>query len=88
MAESAYKRAFSARAAGSSEEAIRLLDVALRVVERTSPDRVALLREMVVVSRMAAAVSPVAPLPIFSKDSAVFGPLSDSRRGRIGPLDT
>jgi hypothetical protein len=31
-------------------------------VERTSPDRVALLREMVVVSRMAAAISPVAPL--------------------------
>lgn len=62
MAEYAFKRAFSARAAGSAEEAVRLLDVALRVVERTSPDRVALLREMVVVSRMAAAISPVAPL--------------------------
>ena len=63
MAEYAFRRAFSARAAGSSEEAIRLLDVALQVVERTSPDRVALLREMVVVSRMAAALSPMAPLP-------------------------
>ncbi len=63
MAEYAFRRAFSARAAGSPEEAVRLLDVALRVVERTSPDRVALLRQMVVVSRMAAAVSPVAPLP-------------------------
>jgi hypothetical protein len=62
MAEYAFRRAFSARAVGSSDEAVRLLDVALQVVERTSPDRVALLREMVVVSRMAAAISAVGPL--------------------------
>src|SRR5262244_5945 len=58
MAEYAFRRAFSARAAGSPDEAIRLLDVALQVVERTSPDRVELLQEMVMVSRMAAAISP------------------------------
>src|SRR5229473_6141622 len=62
MAEYAYRRAFSARAAGSPEEAVRLLEVGLRVVERTSPDMVALLHQMAVVSRMAAAISPVAPL--------------------------
>ena len=62
MAEYAYRRAFSARAAGSPEEAVRLLEVGLDVVQRTSPDMVALLREMAVVSRMAAAISPVAPL--------------------------
>jgi hypothetical protein len=62
MAEYAYERAFMARAAGSVEEAVRLLEVGLRVVERTSPEMVTLLREMAVASRMAAAISPVEPL--------------------------
>src|SRR5262249_18042121 len=62
MAEYAFRSAFSARAAGSTEEAVRLLDVALRVVERTSPDRLAVVREMVVGWGMAAAITPVAPL--------------------------
>jgi hypothetical protein len=62
MAEYAYRRAFSARTAGSPEEALRLLEVGVRVVERTSPDMVTLLREMAVASRMAAAISPVKPL--------------------------
>lgn len=62
MAEYAYRRAFTAREAGSTEEAIRLLEVGLRVVERTSPDMLTLLRGMAVVSRMVAAVSPIPPL--------------------------
>jgi hypothetical protein len=62
MAEYAYRRAFEARAAGSPEEAVRLLEVGLQIVERTSPDMVTLLREMSVASRMAAAISPVEPL--------------------------
>lgn len=62
MVEHAYQRAFSAKAAGSTAEAIRLLDVGLRVVERTSPSMITLLRGMAVVSRMAAAVAPVSPL--------------------------
>jgi len=62
MMDYAYKRALRARAAGSMEEAHRLLDVGLRVVERTSPDMITLLRGMAVVSRMASAVAPVKPL--------------------------
>jgi hypothetical protein len=62
MAEYAYQRAFNARAAGAPEEAVRLLEVGCRVVERTAPDMVALLCEMAVASRMAAAISPVEPL--------------------------
>lgn len=62
MAEYAYRRAFTAKAAGSTDEAVRLLDVGLRVVERTSPDMITLLRGMAVVSRMAAAISPLPPL--------------------------
>lgn len=62
MAEYAYRRAFVARAAGSTEEAVRLLEVGLRVVERTSPDMMTLLRGMSVVSRMAAAISPLPAL--------------------------
>jgi hypothetical protein len=62
LADYAYGKAFRARRAGSREEAIRLLDVGLRVMERTSPDMVTLLRGMAVVSRMAAAITPVEPL--------------------------
>jgi hypothetical protein len=62
MADYVYRRAFRARAAGSREEAIRLLEVGLKVVERTSPDMITLLRGMAVVSRMAAAITPVEPL--------------------------
>jgi hypothetical protein len=62
MAEYAYRRAFLARAKGSREDAIRLLEVGLRVVERTSPDMITLLRGMAVVSRMAAAMATVEPL--------------------------
>jgi hypothetical protein len=63
MAEYAFGRAFAARASGSPEEAIRMLEVALEIVERTSPEMVALLREMSNASRMAAALSRVDPLP-------------------------
>jgi hypothetical protein len=64
MADYAYRKAFRARVAGSREEAIRLLEVGLRVVERASPDMITLLRGMAVVSRMAAAITPVEPLRV------------------------
>jgi hypothetical protein len=62
MAEYAYRRAFVARSKGAREDAIRLLEVGLRFVERTSPDMITLLRGMAVVSRMAAAITTVEPL--------------------------
>jgi len=62
MVDYAYERAFMARNSGSIEEAVRLLEVGLQVVERTSPEMVSMLREMAVASRMAAAISPIAPL--------------------------
>jgi hypothetical protein len=62
MADYAYERAFTARNAGSIEEAVRLLEVGLDVIERTSPEMITLLKEMAVASRMAAAISPVEPL--------------------------
>jgi hypothetical protein len=64
MADYAYHKAFRAKAAGSSEEAIRLLETGLKVVERTCPDMMTLLRGMAVVSRMAAAITPVEPLRV------------------------
>jgi hypothetical protein len=62
MADYAYERALMARSAGSLEEAVRLLEVGLHVVERTSPEMITLLKEMAVASRMAAAISPVESL--------------------------
>ena len=63
MTEYAFRRAFDARAAGSLDEAIRMLEAALEIVERTSPDMLSLLRQMSNASRMAAAISRVDPLP-------------------------
>ena len=62
LADLAYSRAFTARAAGSSDNALRLLEVGVRLVATTSPDMVVLLQEMAALSRMAAAISPVKPL--------------------------
>ena len=59
MVEYAFRRAFNAHMAGSPEEALRLLETGLQVVERTSPDMVELLRKMSIASRMAAALSPL-----------------------------
>ena len=63
MTEFAFRRAFEARTAGSPEEAIRMLEAAVEIVERTSPDMIKLLRQMSNAARMAAAISPVDPLP-------------------------
>jgi len=62
LADFAYGRAFKARAAGSREEAVRMLEVGLRLVERTSPDMIALLQGMAAMSRMEDAVAPTPPL--------------------------
>src|SRR5258708_3367248 len=42
----AYSQAFNARAAGSTDNAVRLLEVGSHLVARTSPDIVALLPRM------------------------------------------
>ena len=62
MAAFALDRAMASRAAGLDAEAMRYLEVGGRVLERTSPDIITLLRSMSVVSRMAAAIAPVEPL--------------------------
>src|SRR4029453_6483931 len=62
MADYAYERAFTARSAGSIEEAVRLLEGGLDGVERRSPGMMTLLKERAVASRMAAPISPVEPL--------------------------
>jgi hypothetical protein len=59
LATHAFRRATEAHAAGSHEEAIRFLDLGLRMVERTSPGLLTLLRGMALVSRMANALAPV-----------------------------
>jgi hypothetical protein len=62
MLASAYNLATKAMETGSHEQAMRFLDAGVRVVERTSPDWVTVLRRMGIVSRMAAAVAPIPPL--------------------------
>jgi hypothetical protein len=59
---SAYRRALLARAAGSRDDALRLLDVGLRIMERSAPDWLEVLASISVLSRMADAVTPIRPL--------------------------
>jgi hypothetical protein len=53
LANLAYCRAFNARARGSTDKAVRLLEVGVRLVARTSPDMVALLQGMAETSQLA-----------------------------------
>lgn len=62
MADYAYGRALRAREAGATREAVRLLDVGLRVLEHSSSDWIVTLRGMGVLSRMAGAIAAVEPL--------------------------
>ncbi len=60
--DGAYRSAMRARAAGSREEALRMLDVGLRLAERVTPDWLTLMRALTILARMADAVTPIQPL--------------------------
>lgn len=62
LAEIAYDEAFEVRELGSVDEAIRLLDVGYRVIEKFSPNMLRLLQAMATFSRMVSAMAPVQPL--------------------------
>ncbi len=62
LADVAWDGAFSVRQLGSMDEALRLLEVGYKVIERFSPNMLRLLASMAVFSRMVAAMAPVAPL--------------------------
>ncbi len=62
MADYAYERAGEARTRGSVDEALVLIEVAYRTIERFRPKMTQFLAMMSVVSRMASALAPVPPL--------------------------
>src|SRR6266851_784833 len=62
LADLVYTKAFNARAAGSTDHAVLVLDVGIGLVGRKSSDMVTLLRGIAETSRMAEAVSPVEAL--------------------------
>src|SRR5262245_17487017 len=62
LADIALESAAQARALGSPEDAIRLLDAGARRVEAHARDMRRLLTGMAVLSRMVAAMAPVEPL--------------------------
>jgi hypothetical protein len=62
LADMTYDKAFEVRELGSVDEAIRLLDVGYRIIERFSPSMLKLLAAMTTFSRMVAAMAPVRPL--------------------------
>lgn len=62
VADMTYGRAFAALEGGSREEALRLLEIGVRLVQRTSPDMITLLRGMSLLSRMVTVVGPVRAL--------------------------
>jgi len=62
LANIAYDEAFQVRQLGSVDEAIHLIDVGSRVIEKFSPNMLRLLSAMATFSRMVSAMAPVAPL--------------------------
>jgi hypothetical protein len=62
LANLTYEEAFSVKALGSMDEAIRLLDVGYRVIEKFAPSMLKLLSAMATFSRMVSAMAPVTPL--------------------------
>jgi hypothetical protein len=62
MADLSFEHALVYRELGTTEEAIRLLDVGYRVIEKFSPDMLRLLAAMATFSRMVSAIAPVQPL--------------------------
>jgi hypothetical protein len=62
MADLSFEHALVYRELGTTEEAIRLLDVGYRVIEKFAPDMLRLLAAMATFSRMVSAIAPVQPL--------------------------
>jgi hypothetical protein len=62
MADLSFEHAAVYRELGTTEEAIRLLDVGYRVIEKFAPDMLRLLAAMATFSRMVSAIAPVRPL--------------------------
>jgi hypothetical protein len=62
MADLSFEHALVYRELGTTEEAIRLLDVGYRVIEKFAPDMLRLLAAMATFSRMVSAIAPVKPL--------------------------
>ncbi len=62
MADLSFEHAMVYRELGTTEEAIRLLDVGYRVIEKFAPDMLRLLGMMATFSRMVSAIAPVRPL--------------------------
>jgi hypothetical protein len=62
MADLSFEHAMVYRELGTTEEAIRLLDVGYRVIEKFAPDMLRLLAMMATFSRMVSAIAPVQPL--------------------------
>jgi hypothetical protein len=62
MAELSFEHAMVYRQLGTTEEAVRLLDVGYRVIEKFAPDMLRLLAAMATFSRMISAIAPVQPL--------------------------
>lgn len=62
LAEITFDQAFTVRELGSVNEAIRLLDVGYRVIERFSPNMLRLLSAMAAYSRMVSAMAPIGAL--------------------------
>ena len=62
MAELSFEHALVYRELGTTEEALRLLDVGYRVIEKFAPDMLRLLAAMATFSRMVSAIAPVRAL--------------------------
>lgn len=62
LADLSFDHALVYRELGTTEEALRLLDVGYRVIEKFAPDMLRLLAAMATFSRMVSAIAPVKPL--------------------------
>jgi hypothetical protein len=62
IVDCAYDRAYTARKAGSMDEAIEFLGIGYDMVEAVAPDLHRLLTGMAALSRMAVAIAPVPPV--------------------------
>ena len=62
LAELTFEHAEAYRELGTVDEAIRLLDVGYKVIEKFSPSMLRLLAAMATFSRMVSAIAPVQPL--------------------------
>jgi hypothetical protein len=62
LADMAYGEALAVRELGSMDEAIRLLDVGYKIIEKFAPSMMRLLTTMAQFTRMISAIAPIRPL--------------------------